>query len=734
MRYVVLIGVISMAVLQAACSGAGIEIDIPANESPVSVDAATVESGTAAATTENSVEPAAEVVAQRTPEAEATSEGEPEEGGGGALEVASCGSPVCFGETVELLELLDRSIDNNVLKLFGAAAGSTENRIYVSGIMSSYIGVLDAASGEWIDTIDTEIDVQSIKYVYSEAGSNWLYVVDAGGGSLRRIDLVSGELDAVVDLGSLSGHEAIVDETRNQLILATRDGGLQAFGGEEFGLVWQETSFGERAGPMVLDVEANLLYVMDPQSTADVRDIFVVDPSSGAVVDTLTYAVSPGERGRWLMLDDDGRLLVGTERGVHAVGNDGRTFPVARFLKDSTVSDMVFVEGSDEIAVLSLMNPQDGVVSAREGRLDVFSAGDGSLVASLSFGNKPKRMTLNTADGNIYVPNGDASIVWAIDTEDYAAAEPIRLGDTVEQVAVAANGKVYLASRLGGSYLTEYDVETGAIETFIAGIWPIPVQTNVSGERLLIVNAWDSSLSVYDVSGEREFMATIDFGIPDGSTDRLPSMAVDSSRSIAYVAYPEFGQVMVVDFERMAMVEIIELERFRVGDIGGGPGQIQLGVDEVANRLFVMRTTEQVIEVYDGNRDYVEIARLGQRDLDWSALPKMGNSLFLDSENHRLFLGPLEIDSLTLEATGRIAGDGLFLVGQDAIRQIYWAFSDGLSPELVMLDIETLEVIYSESLPGSHRLPPVLGVDQEAGLAFVGHQAEAVLDIFTLPD
>ena len=114
---------------------------------------------------------------------------------------------------------------------------------------------------------------------------------------------------------------------------------------------------------------------------------------------------------------------------------------------------------------------------------------------------------------------------------------PLRLGDSLEQVVSALAGdSLFLTSRLGGSYLVAVDADTGAAQTFMAGSWPIPLRTDAAGQLLHVLNAWDGTVSVFELMPERRLVATIPTGPPRGTTDRLPVLAVDGVRKRAYAA------------------------------------------------------------------------------------------------------------------------------------------------------------------------------------------------------
>ena len=165
--------------------------------------------------------------------------------------------------------------------------------------------------------------------------------------------------------------------------------------------------------------------------------------------------------------------------------------------------------------------------------------------------------------------------MWAISTDTFDKATPIRIGDSIEQVVLSKDGeKLYMNSRLGGSYLIGYDTNSDSYETFTSGTWPIPIRVDSNGENLIVLNAWDSTLSVYSLFPNRSLLSTIPLGIPKGTTDRIPDMIVDSANGIAYVAYPEFAQIIAVDLKNNRILKTINIMEFKKGEQSGGPGDI----------------------------------------------------------------------------------------------------------------------------------------------------------------
>lgn len=215
---------------------------------------------------------------------------------------------------------------------------------------------------------------------------------------------------------------------------------------------------------------------------------------------------------------------------------------------EGQVQDVLFAPNSNHVVVLSLERPAEGQMSGVGGVYQVYDPASGRVTNEVSFGRKQHRMELNPANQRICIANRDASAVWSIDTRTFADAIPLHLGDSLEQIVVSGDGATFvLSSRLAGSYMTTLDLDTGAFDSFESGTWPLPLRRDADGQQLFVLNTWDSTLGVYEFDPQRISIGLVELGLPAGSTDRPPDLAIDSTRQRAYAAYPEFGQIMVVD-------------------------------------------------------------------------------------------------------------------------------------------------------------------------------------------
>ena len=577
-----------------------------------------------------------------------------------------CKTPLCLTDSISLLELQNRELKENVLKIFSAAADPIRNRIYVSGILTPNIAIMDGATESWIKTIDSGMGWEySLKYLYIDPVKNYLYIIDGSKGELRRIDLNNGEIKGPAPIGSKSGIAA-VDTKRGRIYISSRfSPHFSVYDGSTLNLLFKTDEMGEGTGDMVYDVENDLLYVLDFLNPR----INVFNPNTLKIVDRIVYDNSCcGGNSKQLVFDTEkNSFFVLVARHVEVVDYTGKSLNSIDIQSDRDIERICFEPDSKKLLILTVDRANNGQVSGVGGHLEVYDPYSVKRFYDIPFGKKPHRLEINTTNNRIYIPNGDASVLWSISTDSYAEPNPIRIGDSIEQIALSKNGeKLYMNSRLGGSYLLEYNTNSKSYETFTSGTWPIPIRVDSNGENLIVLNAWDSTLSVYSLLPKRSLLSTIPLGISKGTTDRLPDMIVDSANGIAYVVYPEFGELIAVDWENNRVLKTIGIKGFKKGEQSGGPGDLQLAIDSKNQRLIVLSVEDSKLFIFDVNN----YSLLKEVDISNINLKKVRDGanvdlLFVDSGNNKLFVGPYEFDIYTYQMTGRSLQDGQRIFAYD---------------------------------------------------------------------
>jgi DNA-binding beta-propeller fold protein YncE len=655
-----------------------------------------------------------------------------------------CTDLVCAYTTINLAQMQGHTPDKNVLKIFSAAADAQRNRVYVAGILTRHIGILDGATEKWIGTVDSGIDGYAHKYLYLDPVANYLYIVDESHQHLRRVDLNANTLAGPVALPEKTG-AVRVDSARARLYITTPNAPtFRAFDGKTLQTVYTIAEMGAGAGALALDEKNDVLYVMNmtPKSGGE---MFRVDLKTSKLAGTLAFNLPPGQRARWLEYDAArARFLVGSERAVLVLDANGKELHALALSPERALENIAYDPAHERLVVLWSERPSAGQVAGIGGYLQVYDVNTGARTNEFAFGRKPHRLTLNPANGKFYVPNGDASILWSIDTNTYASAAPIRLGDSLEQVILTNGGdRIFMNSRLGGNYIFEYNLAANTWETFASGTWPIPIRADATGEKLFALNAWDSTLAIYDVTGKGgvppSLRATIPLGLPRGSTDRLPELAIDTAQKRAYVAYPEFGKIVVVDWAAMQVIKTLEVTGFKTGDTGGGPAQLQVAVNENANLLYAFWKNERRLTIYDTRANYTLVATQDLASLDWKSqrdAPDLGD-LFLDGDKNRLFVGAFELDAQTGKPTGRKLARGQKLLAVDATTNTYWAIgvenqNGKLTNVVVTLDRDSLATRAAKSLNAVSGVGESFAIDLAHKRLYVGKMTAAELELWVI--
>ena len=664
----------------------------------------------------------------------------------GPLTPPACEQVLCEYTTLSLLELQNRPIDTNVLKLFSAAADPQRNLVYVDGIMTPDIAILDGSTEQWIGTVASGMSgSNALKYLHLDPAANYLYIIDATNNELRRIDLNSGEIAGPVKVRSGMG-QAAVDTRRGWIYLPARESPyFSAYDGKTLQVVYTTDSMGEGAGWPIYDAQNDAVFVLDIAATGAQRSIYRLDPQNGQVMETIGYNAAGQQRSGEFAYDPaSGRFFFVAGQRILVLGRDGSTqLEIPLPLQQYELQSMLFDPLHDRLAVLLEHRPQDGEVASVGGHLlvyDVSNLHPGELVSEFDYGNKPHRLTLNEANGHIYTPNGDASIVWSIDTDSYSGATALRLGDSVEQVVLANGGaNIYVNSRLGGSYVASYNADTGAFSTFTSGDWPIPMQSDASGQHLIVLNAWDSTLSVFAAGAETTLLRTIPLGLPRGTTDRLPELAIDTTHHLAFAAYPEFGKIAVVDWQNGQAVAILEIQGYPAGDEGGGPGEMQVAVDEASNRLFVLWNTRQArLQTYQIDNHYALVNEYDLNNLDWGKIRMSvsGEALFVDAGMGRLFAGPYEFDLATVQPTGRSLPQGQRIFAIDPQTDTYWARGAEAGPQgrnyVAVLERGRLAVKFVETFDAATTTKPSFALDPVRRLLYIGYLTAAEVKVYAI--
>ena len=641
------------------------------------------------------------------------------------LRAAASDITVTGASQVDMLRSLSRSLDRNVLQLFRTVADASRNRLYVTGIMSPYIAMLDGDTHAPIRTFDTGIAGNAIKYLALDEGSNRLYVRDDSNRQVLALDLNTGGRIGPVSLAGIAGGMT-ADPNRGLLYVPTLEApGLIAVNGADFQTTFTSGAFGTAATQLIVDPIDDVLYGL--QSTKGVGRIFKMRLSDRSTT-TIEFDINPRAMAREFQWSRTGQrfYVCAPGFGVLVVSSTGRIERSLSMPEGMDFEGMSFDDRRGRLFVLFIESAAAGEVSPTGAHLWTFDGRDWR--ESAAYGFKPHSVVANPATGRFYSPAGDESTVWWGEGTATSASS-LRIGDSVESV-VPAGGLVYMNSRLGGSHLVACQPDGSGMTSFNAGTWPVVMCADSAGRMLVVLNAWDSTVSIFDLPS-RQLAATVAVGLPVGTTDRLPDLAVDFTRMRAYASYPEFGKVAVVDLQRRAAITTITIDGFETGDTGGGPNQMEVGVSESSARLLVYSASLRRLSAYD-------ITDATPRLLADTATPPASGGerlawkqMFVDAARERAFVGRDAYDVRTGRNIGTRIGAGQKVFANDDTRGVYW--STTVADEIIAvhtLDRSSLAVLDTQELGPADYLAPGLALDASGGRLYVSHLIAATVDIY----
>ena len=662
---------------------------------------------------------------------------------GDLFKPTTCKKFLCPLTSLSLLRLMQRPLDQNVLKISSAVVDTRRNRIYVVGNLTPNIAIFDGVTEEWMGTFNSKLAYDEIqKIIHIDSVANYLYIIDKSHQQIKRLDLSNKEVIGPMVIPEGDGYAA-VDTKRTRIYISSRKPPyFTVFDGKKLNRLFESSEMSTAPGELFYDEETDLVYVSDLSTSSEQGKLFLWDANKNKISSYIKYKKPDSLPETHFEIDSlNKRFFIVSPHALNIITYEGETLHIIPLSEEIEIQDMVYDVSHDRLALLGLERPNQNEMSGMGGRLLIYDPTQGEMVKDLSFGDKPHALVFNQANYHLYALSTDEANLWSISTDTFDTPSPNRLGDSIEQIVLAEHGsKLYLNSRLGGAYLLGYNVDNGAYESFTSGRCPMPMRADRSGDFLLVLNAWDSTLSVFRAAPQSQWLRTIPLGLPPGTTQRLPDLTVDSKRGVAYAAYPEFGKIAVVDWKNGKVITQIELQGYPKGEASAGEGQLQILADEKQNKLYVLwNVAKHRLQVIDLADDYEVIADVDLTSLDWDKINRASNAeqLFLDEELNRLFIGPYLFDTNTATLNGYKLSRGQRIFAIDPISDSYWALGvegEGVRSSYMVMALyrKNMSMRQSHIISSASALKPVLAFDAQRRFLYAADMAKAELQIFSV--
>jgi YVTN family beta-propeller protein len=280
------------------------------------------------------------------------------------------------------------------------------NRIYVSNFASGTVSVIDGAANVVVgDPIPVGVHPRGVA---ANSSTGRVYVANAGGNSVSVLD---GVTNTVVGDPIAVGHTPwgiAVNPSTNRVYVANRsddtvsviDGATNAVLGDPIGV---------GSGPLGVAVEpiTNTVFVANEDS----HNVSVIDGATNAVVATSPVGFSPGGIAA---NSSTGRVYVANSGSVVVL--DATTY--------APVGSPIGVPNSNGVAVNAALN-RVYVTDPIGNAVAVIDGADGTVVETVSVGDGPYELGVNSATNRVFVANfGDATVSVIEDLPEAAPEEP----------------------------------------------------------------------------------------------------------------------------------------------------------------------------------------------------------------------------------------------------------------------------------------------------------------------
>lgn len=359
----------------------------------------------------------------------------------------------------------------------------------------------------------------------------------------------------------------------------------------------------------------------------------------------------------------------------------------------------------------------------------------GRLVDQILHGPDALFFGIDMEKGKLYATNtGDASISVFDLTDRRKKIKDIDVGTSVDEIIVnKETGGIYIRNRLGGSTVYYYDSKSGHLRTIpnentagVNGIGMWPTQIIYDRDRLYVLSHYGGRIDIIDTASH-QLTGRIDLDLSlKPRMDCISTMAMDRRDRMLYAAFPELGEIAVVDAATLKQIKTLKVKSFN----RGGAARIVLEVDEKLKKLFVYIPDEKRLYAYNCNTFLQEAAV----PLD---VGRIEHVLKSNPERHILYAGNKVLCAETLEVLSQFEKGDVVVAYRNEIGKVYLKdfkrIGRGKSQEKIY-EYTDRKLEREWTLPPIHSIPSPVAFDFDRNKFYVGYYETAVIEAFNLTD
>jgi YVTN family beta-propeller protein len=308
-----------------------------------------------------------------------------------------------------------------------------------------------------------------------------------------------------------------------------------------------------------LPVRRQRIYV----ANAGTRDVSVIDPATGQVVDTVPLD-SAAEPTDVTIAPDGTSVWISNARA----GDPGKVSVIDTLTREVADTETVGV-GPSAVAFVP-----DGafalVTNCCPGNLSAIDPASRSVVSRLPLGISPTDVAVSPDGGRAYVANFGSNTVSVVDVASNSVVVTRAVGSGPRRVALTPDGAFAFVTESISNDVAVIDTSTDTIRGFVpVGSGPAGIAITADGARAYVANALSATVSVIDTATaigtvDQAVIATIPVAA------RPADVAIGSDDATVYVAHAATpGTVSVIDRNSGAVTSTLA--------VGGDPAAIATG-------------------------------------------------------------------------------------------------------------------------------------------------------------
>jgi len=227
------------------------------------------------------------------------------------------------------------------------------------------------------------------------------------------------------------------------------------------------------------------------------------------------------------------------------------------------------------------------VTNEESGTVSVVDRARNQVVSTIQMGRAPRGIVVEPEARRAFVLNGGDDTITVIDVNTHRALHTFNLESQAraQELAISPLARTLYVANTALNSVTALDVESlGVKATVPVGLSPVALAVDQRSTRVLVANQGSNSVSLIDPFSNR-VVGTVQVDQSPVHISVDPNLNADR----AYVASPTSAFLTVLSLSSGQLVRRLSV----------GPGVVASLPDEIPNRLFLLKASQNRVVVFD---------------------------------------------------------------------------------------------------------------------------------------